>query len=528
MEAMASSIAPPPTRSSVGFQNLMAGQETNAFFKVGLALTLFQVFAMVARLPEMLSIKFGTSLYFIPILTTILLVIGLVTGAIGRVASTKSGMFWLLFLFWVVITLPFSGNKGGSLGAWIEVMKRAPLLFFVGGFASQSPKSLRQTVWAFIWTGVTVLLWVAFFGETTTDDNDRLSSDSRGTFGNANELAMMMTFLIPFVGFVAGNSRYKLITRLISGLLIPVCSFIALRTGSRGGLLSLVMMGMIVFWKGSATNKIRIIVVGVMLALVMFPLIPEKNRQRLSTLFSSDVRADTESVASANSRRDLLIESIQTTIRHPLTGVGLGVYLDVVGAEAVKEGRTVHWQVSHNAYTEISAETGVIGLILWLSAIVFSFKHLSYARRVCQNVPELAEMSAEASAVTMSLTMFMFNGLFTSMATSHTLFALCGFSIATYFVARRYETNSRLFANAASQAQGSEATSSEQKRLFDRDDFQTHGLGTSDHPAPTSGKPYSTTTLKAEAKALKAKTNQDAPWRRNPRKYPPPPGTPSR
>jgi len=57
----------------------------------------------------------------------------------------------------------------------------------------------------------------------------------------------------------------------------------------------------------------------------------------------------TEASLSAQQRKELLFKSLKVTVRHPLFGVGPGNFEVVSGA----------WDVTHNSYTQISAEGGI-------------------------------------------------------------------------------------------------------------------------------------------------------------------------
>jgi len=61
---------------------------------------------------------------------------------------------------------------------------------------------------------------------------------------------------------------------------------------------------------------------------------------------------------------------LQFTLDNPLLGVGPGQFMQAEVNLAAKEHRKALWMASHNAYTETSSETGIVGLVLFLVAFL--------------------------------------------------------------------------------------------------------------------------------------------------------------
>jgi O-antigen ligase len=66
--------------------------------------------------------------------------------------------------------------------------------------------------------------------------------------------------------------------------------------------------------------------------------------------------ATNEASGSAQQRKELLIQSLKVTAEHPLFGVGPGNFEIVSGV----------WHVTHNSYTQMSAEGGVPAFLLYV------------------------------------------------------------------------------------------------------------------------------------------------------------------
>jgi len=113
-----------------------------------------------------------------------------------------------------------------------------------------------------------------------------------------------------------------------------------------------------------------LIVIGGFLAILLLPvLIPSHYGTRLVGIFNPSV--DPLDLGSAAARKELLKESIQITATHPLFGIGPGNFAS----------ETRLWHVTHNTYTQLSAETGLPGLILFLLILRQVFRNLKDIRK---------------------------------------------------------------------------------------------------------------------------------------------------
>ena len=74
---------------------------------------------------------------------------------------------------------------------------------------------------------------------------------------------------------------------------------------------------------------------------------------------------------SIDARRELLNQSIELTLKHPLFGVGPGNF------QAITET----WHVTHNTYTEFSSEAGIPALAIFLTIIGLAFRNLRRVRK---------------------------------------------------------------------------------------------------------------------------------------------------
>src|SRR5262249_10125624 len=104
-------------------------------------------------------------------------------------------------------------------------------------------------------------------------------------------------------------------------------------------------------------------------------------------------------VSSSKVRLTLLTDSIQTTLAHPIFGVGPGQFAYQTWLRRKELGLPIVYNETHNTYTQISSELGVPGLIIFLGLLwsclraILSVRRLRFSReyRAPQRVLETAD-----------------------------------------------------------------------------------------------------------------------------------------
>src|SRR5438132_7222102 len=133
-------------------------------------------------------------------------------------------------------------------------------------------------------------------------------------------------------------------------------------TFSRGGFLSLLVASAFLAYKLGYRRRLTIAVAGVVVLLTLLALAPGNYPVRLASIFVPSL----DPVGSAGMRREILLRSILTAIRHPLLGIGMGNFHIV----------SIREMVSHNAYTQVAADMGMAALVTYTMFIVTALKNL--------------------------------------------------------------------------------------------------------------------------------------------------------
>ncbi len=150
---------------------------------------------------------------------------------------------------------------------------------------------------------------------------------------------------------------------------------------------------------------------------------------RLAGTFNSK-----EDVASAygssQARQELFWRSIEVTVKHPLFGIGPGNFAEISG----------HWSVTHNSFTQMSSEGGVLAFILYVLILSRGFKN---ARATKQSTKGKGELTSLAKALQASLAAYVIGSLFASSAYQFFPYFLVAYTTVLFLIAKKSASNSK-------------------------------------------------------------------------------------
>jgi len=198
-----------------------------------------------------------------------------------------------------------------------------------------------------------------------------------GPYVNRNHYAGLIEMLIPLAaGYVLSRPPgYRWRVLLGFTVMVPIVSLLI--CGSRGGLITLLaeLLILSVLLQRWAAGSIRrnlatAAILGVTLAALLFFLVdPGRFSQRLVTVANLTSSPD----ASLGARRIVTLDSLRIVRDHPLLGIGLGSFR-VVFPRYQSFADSKIWDHAHNDYAEALSETGLIGGLLMLAALLLFFR----------------------------------------------------------------------------------------------------------------------------------------------------------
>lgn len=323
----------------------------------------------------------------------------------------------LLLLVAGLLSVPLSIEPAVAWGSFLDFAKVVTMFVVMVNVVRTVPR-LRAMFWlAFI---VSVVLSVKALSDYASGQlnpgRDRIEGAIvGGIFENPNDLALHLVTMIPIalgLLFVARGVLKKALYAAVACLMLLA----VVVTFSRGGLVGLGCATFVLMWKLKPRNRSLVVVGFVLAALAFIAVAPSGVVSR----FGGD------DGGSAESRQALLIRSIIVSLRHPILGVGM----DNFHVLSLRE------QVSHNAYTQVSAEMGMAALLLY---VLFMWSSLKRMRRIEQETAERKKAERVhymAVALQASLVGYMVCSFFASVAYLWYVYYLVGYALCLH---RLYE-----------------------------------------------------------------------------------------
>ena len=209
--------------------------------------------------------------------------------------------------------------------------------------------------------------------------------------------------------------------RIIGKLIFATVAFLIVManvvTFSRGGFLGLLATAVVLIWKLGRNHRVATGIIAPICFAVFIAVAPGNYGTRLLSIFVRDL----DTMGSANTRQEILNRSILVSLRNPITGIGMGNFHTV----------SLHETVTHNAFTQVSAEMGAAALIVYLMFVTAPIRRLrSVERRASDsrfNFYYYMSIGLQASLVG-----YMVSAFFASVAYQWYAYYLVGYSISLW------------------------------------------------------------------------------------------------
>ena len=260
-------------------------------------------------------------------------------------------------------------------------------------------------------------------------EGGRLGAEG-SSISNSNDFAAHLLFMLPFALYVVSETKLKLL-KVVIMLLVLYGVYLGATTGSRGALVAICTMLLYGLLRAPNSIRIGILVVVPLFSAIAIPLLPSEVLNRYMTVFNEEESLKTsEAVQSTEARKYLFWTSIDMTFQHPLFGVGPSMFAETEGYTSRNKGKVGQWQVTHNAYTQISSETGIPGFILYMCCIVGTFSKLGANYKKCISHPKLKKYALAQFFLMLSIVGFGTATIFLSLGFSMYFPAMMGIAIA--------------------------------------------------------------------------------------------------
>ena len=346
----------------------------HTFSYVGLFLFSILVLFRPYELLSSLSFLSATAFYFAIITLAFYFPTQLLTeGTISTFTTEIKAILALTLL--ALITMPLAKSPGTAWETFNDMFIKAVLMFVVMVNVLRS----RQRLMGMMWLSLSVGLYLSYVavnmywrGELNAEGY-RVSVDVGGMFGNPNDLALHLVTMTPIaigLGIAAKRIWLKALYFIMATFFVGA----TMVTYSRGGFLGLLAVSILLSWKLGRNNRLKIIAIFAVVGILVLLVAPGNYGLRMLSIFVPGL----DPVGSSNQRKDLLWRSILVTLRNPW-GIGIGNF-PIVGIRNLE---------THNAYTQVSSEIGVLGLAAYVTFMVSPFRKLSAIERLLLEKSEL-------------------------------------------------------------------------------------------------------------------------------------------
>jgi len=427
----------PIARADTGWLNTAVDSPApSPLLTLGFLSFCFYVFAFCSRI-----LDFGVARYHLPgIAFGLAILMSVLSGRIIDVLQDRIAVYMVGLSLWLVLAIPGSFWRSGSIAVLIEEWIPSMVLFLVGGAVIATLKQCRYSLYVVGLASGAGALLVNLRGEMVLD---RLVVEHT-TFANSNTIAIKLLLGMPMVWLLAAGARTGVFRKTLVGGGLILMLVVLFRSGSREGLVGLAVLCATAFVRSSPGGKIMLAIAMVALVMGTALFLPRSLKARFETIFQgatvetqvaqteAELRLLISARGSSQNRWAMLVDSVKLSLQHPLLGVGPGQYAVYSADQARANGRFGQWIGTHNTYTQLSSEAGIPALCLYVGALLLSMRALGRIYRRARRIrsEQAHDIAATALALQTSFIVFGVCALFNHMAYELTMPLMAGITVA--------------------------------------------------------------------------------------------------
>lgn len=315
---------------------------------------------------------------------------------------TRETMVQIVFLAWMFFTTLFAFFPDDAWQNWDKVWK-VHLIIFLTIMLIKDRQQLTWLIWVIVGS-------IGYYGikggifTIATGGGYRVYGPAGSFFGDNNEMALVLTMLLPLLYYLRLQSQQPWVKR---GLVLAMLLFAVAAIGSqsRGGLLAMVAMGFMLWLK--SRKKLVTFVYAVIAVATIAALMPATWYERMSTIKTY------EQDASAMGRINAWHTAFNVA-KDRLTGGGFQMFRGVIFQKYAPDPLAVH--DSHSIYFEVLGEHGFIGLALFLALGVLTWIRARKVIARCKNSPQHKWAADLAAMIQVSMVGYAVGGAFLGLA----------------------------------------------------------------------------------------------------------------
>lgn len=337
---------------------------------------------LAARIPLLGTIRFD--LLNIALIT--ILLVTTATSAADKSKLDKTTKILFLLLGYVIVTVPFVTWPGSVLRHGFSDWIKAAIFYFFTAQTLTTERRLRTFILIFmgcqlfrVAEPVYLHIFHGYWGLHTNMAGQymlRLSGAPLDVI-NSNGLAEVIATVFLFLHYSASGGRFRYKALYICSL--PMLVYALVLTGSRSGMIAMGIgvAGIIFFSK----RKVLGILFVAITATAIFVHLPSLLQDR----YLSTVADNVPGSVTARGRIEGWKTAFFIGLERPIFGHGIGT------SPEAEFHATGFARPSHNLYTQVFIDLGLLGLIIWLAYLTSVTKNFVKARR------KIVELTGRAS-----------------------------------------------------------------------------------------------------------------------------------
>ncbi|MBD1571074.1 O-antigen ligase [Aliivibrio sp. S10_S31] len=361
----------------------------NRPFLMVLFFVIFSFFRIHEVFPQLYSLK-------IPLLLSL----GSLAALAWQVGITRQiKLFWCkeftlltCFLFLIIVGIVLAGNRPIAIEYFKNIYWKIILMTFAIAVLVRTPQQLTFTLRAITIAGVLVgivaiqnkLGGIGLVEETRVTIGRELGS----MLGDPNDLALVLMFPTSFAVGLLVTHQLPWHQRLIGFIAIPILFWAIIATQSRGGLLG-IMAVFGIYGLQRIKSKALLLSIAILAGGILFAIAGISDR-------ASGGSAEAGVDASAMGRLYAWEAAFKMALANPLTGVGLDNFYSNYFYYSP------HWDglnhAVHSTWFGILAETGFLGLSIFIALIVVLIKNANHTLQSVKAVKDRIDPAIYTSA----------------------------------------------------------------------------------------------------------------------------------
>lgn len=330
---------------------------------------------------------------------------------------------FIAFVLWMSITCLFAIHADLIGPSLIKVYKIMGMTLVV-----MMLLKTRRHVELVIWT---IVISIGYYGVKGGIFSIRTGGSARvwgpeGTFidGN-NEIALALVMVIPLMYYLLGQTKHRW-GRYAFYASMFLCALSALASYSRGALLAIGVMGVFLWLKSKEKMTLGLVM---MLAIpVLLAIMPSQWYDRMDTIH--EYKEDASAMGRVNAWNMAF-----NLAKDRFFGGGFEIYDRMVFQMYAPHPDDVH--AAHSIYFQIMGEHGFVGLLIYLTLGVLTWRTGSWIIKRTGTDPELKWANTLATMIQVSLLGFAVGGAFLSLAYFDVTYYLMAAIVATRVIVER-------------------------------------------------------------------------------------------